>query len=77
MAIQLLLSLYPFGYLEVLAFSKKPIKIRLQQTNGELHFIFKESSTSIEQNEEIYYDQIEAIHVSKLEAAKPLHLIRH
>jgi hypothetical protein len=59
-----------------LIISKKSSIIRLQTTNGELHFLFKESPSPTENVEETVYDEIQARKVSKIEAYKPLLLIR-
>jgi len=57
--------------------SKKLRKIRLTSTDGELHFIYKECCCLpgwIVEKKSV--DEFEARKVSKLEALKPLHLIR-
>jgi hypothetical protein len=49
----------------------------LKHTNGEIHFIFKDSLPLKDLNESKVYDETEARKVSKLEALKPLLLIRN
>jgi|GEM_PF-1541502 len=56
--------------------SKKLRKVRLTSTNGEIHFIYEERCLSEWLIEELDCDEFEAKRVSKLEAFKPLLLVR-
>ena len=52
-------------------------KIRLTSTNGEIHYVYKEHCCLPEWTiENKAYDELEAMKDSKLEASKPLYLIR-
>ncbi len=57
--------------------SKKLRKIRLTSTNGDVHFISEELCLSEWLIEELDCDEFEAKRTSKLEASKPLLLIRN
>ena len=57
--------------------SKKLRKIRFTPTNGESHYIYEEHCLSEWLVEEKDCDVFEAKKVSKLEASKPLLLIRN
>lgn len=56
--------------------SKKVRTIRLTSTNGDIHIIFDEICLSKWIIENKFLDEFEARRISKLEASKPLHLVR-
>lgn len=56
--------------------AKKLRKIRLTSTNGEIHFIYEDRCLSEWLIEEFDCDEFEAKRTSKIEASKPLLLIR-
>ncbi len=56
--------------------SNKLNKIKLASTNGDIHFINKEDCLSDWFIEDKEFDEIDAKRVSKLEASKPLLLVR-
>ena len=56
--------------------SKKLRTIRLTSTNGDIHAIFDETYLSKWIIENKCLDEFEARRISKLEASKPLHLVR-
>lgn len=56
--------------------SKKLRKIRLASTNGEIHYIYEDCHLSECLVEGLDCDECEARRASRLEASKPLLLIR-
>ncbi len=56
--------------------SNRLSKIRFTTTNGDVHFIYKKNCISDWIVEDKDFNEIEAKRVSKLEASKPLLLMR-
>lgn len=66
-----------FAYLIArIVMSKKLSKTRLASTNRDIHVIFNETCPSKWEIENKCFDEFEARRASKLEASKPLRLVR-